>query len=245
MTTALPKPETDEVPIAAAALEHATAQDVLEWGFTRYSPDVALACSFGGPSGMVLLDMAVQLGAAFEVFYLDTDLLFPETYALVEQVRQRYGLEPVAYRSQWTLAEQASEFGPDLWATNPDRCCALRKVEPNARALAGKLAWIAGLRRDQSLAREQIAKVERDPKFELVKLNPLADWSEEQVWEYVYDNDVPCNTLHDSGYPSIGCVHCTRPAAGDAGLRSGRWAGFDKTECGLHTAGPLPLVTAP
>ena len=245
MTTEQYTPETDEIPIAAAVLERATAQDVLEWGFTRYSPDVALACSFGGPSGMVLLDMAAQIGAAFEVFYLDTDLLFPETYALVDQVRERYGVEPVAYRSRWALADQAREFGADLWATNPDLCCSLRKVEPNARALEGKRAWVAGLRRDQSRTREQIAKVEWDAKFGLVKLNPLADWSEEQVWEYVRANEVPYNALHDSNYSSIGCVHCTRPASGGADPRIGRWAGFDKTECGLHTASPLPLTTAP
>ncbi len=245
MTTEQHTLEIDEIPIAAAALQHAAAWDVLEWGFRRYSPDVSLACSFGGPSGMVLLDMAVQIGAAFEVFYLDTDLLFPETYALVEQTRQRYGVEPVAYRSRWTLADQASEYGGELWATTPDLCCSLRKVELNARALEGKRAWVAGLRRDQSRTREQIAKVEWDAKFGLVKLNPLADWSEEQVWEYIHANDVPYNELHDDGYPSIGCVHCTRPASGGADSRSGRWAGFDKTECGLHTASPLPLVTTP
>ncbi len=235
----------EEAVQAGARLELAEAHEVLNWGLQRYSPEIALACSFGGASGMALLDMAVRTGWAFEVFYLDTDLLFPETYALIEQVRNHYGVEPVGYRSRWTLEAQAREFGPNLWESNPDMCCSLRKVEPNARALQGKQAWIAGLRRDQAATRSHIAKVEWDHKFDLVKLNPLADWSEEEVWEYVRANGVPYNPLHDQGYASIGCVHCTRPAsASDGDLRAGRWVGFDKTECGLHTDGPLELPIA-
>lgn len=232
----------EEVAEAGARFEHANAQEVLEWGLQRFSPEIALACSFGGASGMVLLDLAVRTGWAFEVFYLDTDLLFPETYALIEQVREHYGVEPVGYRSRWTLEAQEREFAPNLWERDPDRCCSLRKVEPNARALQGKQAWVAGLRRDQAATRSRIGKVEWDAKFELVKLNPLADWTEDEVWEYVRANGVPYNALHDEGYASIGCVHCTRPAsAGDGNLRAGRWAGFDKTECGLHTSGPLEI----
>ena len=232
----------EEAVQAGARLEHADAREVLEWGLRRYSPEIALACSFGGASGMVLLDMAVRTGWDFEVFYLDTDLLFPETYALIEQVRAHYGIEPVGYRSRWTLEDQEREFAPNLWDSNPDMCCSLRKVEPNARALQGKQAWIAGLRRDQAATRSNIGKVEWDAKFELVKLNPLADWSEEEVWEYVRANGIPYNELHGKGYASIGCVHCTRPSsAGDRNLRAGRWVGFDKTECGLHTDGPLEL----
>lgn len=233
----------EEAAQAGALLEHADAQEVLSWGLQRYSPEIALACSFGGASGMVLLDMAVRIGWAFEVFYLDTDLLFPETYALIEQVRTHYGVEPVGYRSRWTLEAQEREFAPNLWESNPDMCCSLRKVEPNARALQGKQAWIAGLRRDQAATRSHIAKVEWDRKFDLAKLNPLADWSEDEVWEYVQANGIPYNELHDKGYASIGCVHCTRPAsaAGDGNLRAGRWVGFDKTECGLHTNEPLQL----
>lgn len=232
----------EEAAQAAVRFERASAQEVLEWGLRRYTPGIALACSFGGASGMALLDMAARIGAPFEVFYLDTDLLFPETYALIEQVRTRYGVEPVAYRSRWTLEAQEREFAPNLWESDPDMCCSLRKVEPNARALEGKQAWIAGLRRDQAATRANINKVEWDRKFELVKLNPLADWTEDDVWRYVRAEGVPYNALHDKGYASIGCVHCTRPSsAADGDLRAGRWAGFDKTECGLHTDGPLQL----
>src|SRR5438552_7814199 len=124
-------------------------EQILTWAGKAFSPDLSLACSFGGPSGMVLVDMVARLGLDVEIFYLDTDVLFPETYKLVEQVTRRYGVQPVAYRSRLTLDEQAQQHGERLWARDPDRCCYLRKVEPNVRALAGKKAWISGIRRDQ------------------------------------------------------------------------------------------------
>jgi phosphoadenosine phosphosulfate reductase len=183
---------------------------------------------------MVLLDMMMRIDQGVEVFYLDTDFLFPETYRLRDIAAEKYGFQPAGYMSLLTPDEQARRHGPALWERDPDACCAIRKVEPNRRALEGKRAWISGLRRDQSSTRAQIDIVEWDEKFGLVKLNPLAAWTESQVWKYVLDEGVPYNELHDRGYPSIGCTHCTRPVAAGDDPRSGRWQGFDKTECGLH-----------
>lgn len=210
------------------------AFDVVAWAVEHYSPRLALACSFGGPSGMVLLDMLVQIDAAVPVLYLDTDLLFPETYRLVSEVQKRYGIRPQAVRSGLTLDGQESEHGPELWSRDPDQCCNLRKVQPWRKALADYDAWITGVRRDQADTRRETPVAAWDPQFGLVKVSPLATWSEEDVWTYIRQHDVPYNALHDSGYPSIGCVPCTRTVAAGGPLRAGRWAGFAKTECGLH-----------
>ena len=221
----------------AEELEGAEPQEILRWAFDAYHPDITLACSFGGPTGMALLDMSARLRQDVSVFYLDTDLLFPETYDLIDDVKRRYGIDPVAYRSRWSLDEQAVEFGEALWSRDPDLCCSVRKVEPNGRALEGRAAWIAGLRRDQANTRKAVPIVAWDEKFGLVKVNPLAAWSEEQVWDYIRANNVPYNTLHERGYPSIGCIHCTRAVREGEDPRAGRWSGTDKIECGLHVPG--------
>ena len=237
-------PETAAAEGAAAALraasdrlEGASPQEILSWAAREYQPGLALACSFGGPSGMVLLDMMMKIDRAVEVFYLDTDFLFPETYRLRDIAAAKYGFEPVGYMSLLTPAQQAAKHGEALWARDPDACCAIRKVEPNERALHGKRAWISGIRRDQSKTRTDIGIVEWDDKFGLVKVNPLAAWTESDVWKYIIDNGVPYNELHDKNYPSIGCTHCTKAVLPGEDPRSGRWQGFEKTECGLHAPG--------
>ena len=235
METPAPGPDVlKELEEAALALEDQTPEDVLRWAFERYQPDITLACSFGGTSGMALVDMASRLGTDVDVFFLDTGFLFPETYALVSEIGRRYGIHATAYAPSLTPEQQAAELGEALWLRSPDLCCSLRKVEPNYRALEGKRAWITGLRRDQSSSRRLVRPVEWDWKFGLVKVNPLAAWTEAQVWDYIQEHDVPYNPLHDQGYPSLGCTHCTRPAVPGEGGRSGRWPGFAKTECGLH-----------
>jgi phosphoadenosine phosphosulfate reductase len=234
MTPETPAAASERLAAAADALEGAAPEDVLRWGVERYQPGLALACSFGGPSGMVLLDMIMAIDRSVEVFYLDTDFLFPETYKLRDIAAAKYKFRPVGYMSLLTPEQQAAKYGDVLWARDPDACCALRKVEPNERALKGKTAWISGIRRDQAKSREQMPVVEWDEKFGLVKLNPLAAWTEAQVWKYITDNGVPYNELHDQNYPSIGCTHCTKPVMPGEDPRSGRWQGFDKTECGLH-----------
>lgn len=215
-------------------MEGQPAEDILRWTVQEFQPGLTMACSFGGPTGMVLLDMVMRIDPSVEVFYLDTDFLFPETYQLRDVCEQKYGFQPIGYKSLLTPEAQAEEHGPGLWTRDPDLCCELRKVEPNYRALEGKTAWISGMRRDQSKTRANVAIVDWDEKFNLVKLNPLAAWSEKQVWAYIMANEVPYNPLHDRGYPSIGCTNCTKPVRSGDDPRSGRWAGFDKEECGIQ-----------
>lgn len=232
-------PSEQELKAASEALEGSTPQEILRWAASEYQPGLALACSFGGPSGMVLLDMMMGIDKSVEVFYLDTDFLFPETYRLRDVAALKYQFEPVGYMSLLTPQQQAAKYGDELWARDPDACCAIRKVEPNHRALVGKRAWISGIRRDQSKTRGDIDIVQWDSQFGLVKINPLAAWTESQVWKYVIDNEVPYNELHDKNYPSIGCTYCTKPVKPGDDPRSGRWQGFDKTECGLHVPGSV------
>ena len=215
-------------------MEGQPGEGILRWAVQEFQPGLTMACSFGGPTGMVLLDIVMKIDPSVEVFYLDTDFLFPETYHLRDACERKYGFQPIGYKSLLTPEAQAEQHGPELWTRDPDLCCELRKVEPNHRALEGKTAWISGMRRDQSKTRANVALVDWDDKFNLVKLNPLAAWSEKQVWAYIAANEVPYNPLHDRGYPSIGCTNCTKPVRPGDDPRSGRWAGFDKEECGIQ-----------
>lgn len=219
---------------ATESLEHRSAQQILRWAHARYGRRMTLACSFGGPSGMVLLDMLMAIDPAVPVFYLDTQLLFPETYHLLDVAARRYGITPIAVRSALSLTEQAKTHGDALWHRDPDRCCDLRKVEPQRAFLRGFDAWITGIRRDQTKTRRATPVVAWDAQFDLAKLAPLATWSEKDVWRYIADHDVPYNPLHDRGYPSVGCTHCTRAVLRGEDPRAGRWSGTGKIECGLH-----------
>lgn len=237
----MPLPTDPHHPLALARanarLEAASPQEVLAFALAAFGSRIALASSFG-LEDVVLVDMLHRTGQPFRVFYLDTDVLFPETYDLIERVRRRYGIALERLSPRLSLGAQAERHGDALWAREPDRCCAIRKVEPLTRALAGLDAWITGIRRDQTPARAHAGRIEWDSAHALAKVNPLAPWTIEQVWRYVRANDVPYNPLHDRGYPSIGCTHCTRPVGAGEDPRAGRWAGFAKTECGLHVAQP-------
>jgi phosphoadenosine phosphosulfate reductase len=224
--------ELDQI---AQELEELSPQEILAWAIDTYRPRITLACSFGGPSGMVLLDMVMQVAPDTPVFYLDTDFLFLETHQLIAEAKRKYGINLQAVRPQLTVVQQAAEYGEALWERDPDRCCELRKVIPQREALRDFDAWITGLRRDQASTRKATPVVAWDNKFGLAKIAPLARWDERAVWRYIYEHDVPYNQLHDWGYPSIGCTNCTRPVAPGEDLRAGRWSGFTKTECGLHT----------
>lgn len=213
----------------------ASPQQILRWAFDTFGPDVALATGFG-PSGVVLMHMAAQIQPETTVFYLDTDLLFEETYALRDSLAEQLGLTFTRVEATLSLEQQAETHGPALWERDPDRCCFLRKVAPLRRFLAGKQAWIAGLRRDQTATRAHVEVVEWDRAHGLVKLNPLAHWTEEELWSYIHLYELPYNPLHDRGYPSIGCRPCTRPVRSGEDARAGRWAGRAKTECGIHLA---------
>lgn len=212
--------------------ERWSAQQALRWGLSTFSQSLALASSFGAED-VVLIDIASRI-SKFRVFTLDTDFLFPETYALIDEIEARYGVEVERARSELTPEAQAAQYGPALWASRPDACCQLRKVEPLKKKLAGLAAWVTGVRRDQAPTRANTRKLEWDAKFGLVKLNPLADWNWSQVWDYIRAHNVPYNPLHDRDYPSIGCTYCTRPVKPGEDPRAGRWSGFNKTECGLH-----------
>ncbi|WP_029215595.1 phosphoadenylyl-sulfate reductase [Kallotenue papyrolyticum] len=213
--------------------QDADAEEVLRWAAARWGRWLVLTCSFGGPAGMVLLDMLMRVAPTTDVIYIDTGLLFPETYRLIEQVRQRYCITPRAVHPRLTLEQQAAQHGPELWRRDPDSCCRLRKVQPLAEALAPYDAWITGLRRSDAATRAQAQRFQWSAKYSLVKINPLVTWSDRDVWRYIHAHQVPYNPLMDQGYRSLGCRPCTRPPINDD-PRSGRWVGFAKTECGIH-----------
>lgn len=224
----------------AGVPQHLTqARRILEWSISVYRERIALACSFGGPAGMVLVDLLHDIDPSVPVYYLDTGLLFPQTYALVERVRRRYGITLLAVEPELSVGAQAAQYGEALWERDPDLCCDLRKVRPQHAFLSNYAAWITGLRRDQSGTRRELEVVESDPHSrDRIKINPLAAWSEAECWDYIRANDVPYNPLHDAAFPSIGCVPCTRSVLAGEDARAGRWSGFAKTECGLHVASP-------
>ena len=216
--------------------EQWTAEQILAWTVRHFGNKASLASSLGAED-VVLIDVASRIGSPFPVFTLDTDFLFTETYALITEIEQRYGIKIERLRPKLTPHEQAQQFGVALWQRQPDQCCNIRKIEPLQDRLRLASAWITGIRRLQSPTRARARKLEWDAKFGLVKLNPLADWNDADVWMYIRSNNVPYNPLHDRNYPSIGCTHCTRAVARGEDARAGRWAGFAKTECGLHFDG--------
>jgi len=212
------------------------ANDTIQRTIDTYPGRTTLSCSFGGPSGMVLLDLALRVEPQLNVFVIDTELLFPETYALLERAERRYGITVERVRPAQSVAVQNAVYGDALWARDPDACCGLRKVEPLRSYLQGFDAWLTAVRRDQSVTRTAIPVQSWDETAQIVRVAPLADWTEAEIWTYVQAHDVPVNTLHFDGYPSIGCVHCTRRVAPGEHARAGRWSGFDKLECGIHVA---------
>jgi len=219
-----------------ASFEAKQPQDVVAAAIERYREKIVLACSFGAED-VVLVDMVHRVDPSAPLFYLDTEFLFPETYATRDRVIERYHLKPaqvIQVKSLLTAQQQAKEHGDALWSREPDRCCQLRKVEPLTWVLRGYEAWITGIRRDQAPSRANAGIIEWDQKFELVKINPLARWTWADVWTYIKVYEVPYNPLHDQNYPSIGCTHCTAPVAPGEDPRAGRWKNFAKTECGLH-----------
>ena len=223
----------ETIPHLAEQFETRRAEELLEFAYAEFGAGIALACSFGAED-VVLAHMAAGIRPGARVFYLDTDFLFPETYAVRDRIAARYPLKLEIARTALTPAEQAARYGEALWTRHPDQCCELRKVIPLREQLSGLAAWITDIRRDQAPTRANTRKVEWDAKFGLVKFNPLADWTWERVWEYIRAHDVPYNELHDRNYPSVGCTYCTRPVLPGEDPRAGRWAGFQKTECGLH-----------
>jgi len=220
--------------IAHPELEAASAEEVLEYLVGRFHPRLYVACSFQKEAS-VIMDMLVQIEPEARFFTLDTGFFFEETHATWRALEERYGTRVEVY-SGISPQRQAELHGDRLWERDPDACCDIRKVKPLDRALSQVDCWVAGLRRDQSPTRAYAKKLDWDEKHGLWKANPLADWSDRDVWNYIVANDVPYNELHDRGYASIGCTHCTQPGEG----RDGRWAAAGKLECGLHGAAMRP-----
>lgn len=246
MSLSAPTTSAETMPRSGAALadlntrlERLSLEELLDWSLAIFGDRIAPITSFGA-SGVVILDHLLRLRPNQRVITLDTQLLFGATYELWDAIEARYTIRIEAIRPALTPEEQERTFGPRLWELEPDACCDLRKVQPMARAVAGLDAWITGVRRDQGPTRANSPLLGWDARNGLFKLSPLAAWTRAQVWEYIRAHDVPYNRLHDEGYASIGCTHCTRAASG-ADERAGRWTGSGKTECGLHWAVSQPV----
>ena len=206
----------------AASFERLSATEIIEWTVGTFSPHLAMTASM---TDSVLIDLATKVNPAIEVVFIDTGYHFPETLATVEEVRRHYGLN----LRMMTVARQQEE----LWEADPENCCSAVKVGQLDRALAGKEAWMSGLRRGEATTREQAPIVARDLRG-LIKVNPIANWTSSDVSAYIAANQVIVNPLINQGYPSIGCMPCTTPVADGEDPRAGRWRDQAKTECGLH-----------
>ncbi|MEP7292418.1 MAG: phosphoadenylyl-sulfate reductase [Chloroflexota bacterium] len=208
-------------------------EDILQWAADSYGKRLAVVTSFQ-TTGIVTLNMLHEIGLQVDVLTLDTGLLFPETYDLMERLQERLDFNLIRVKPEYTVEEQAAHYGEALWSREPDACCRMRKVVPLDKALVGYDAWVAGLRRDQSKSRSSLQAISWDQRNTKVKVSPFIDWTEEMVWTYIHAYDLPYNVLHDQGYPSIGCSPCTQPVAPGEDVRAGRWATTGKTECGIH-----------
>jgi phosphoadenosine phosphosulfate reductase len=229
--------------IASGAAEKLSPSEILSWGIENFAPDLALSCSFGAPEGLALLDMMHAIDPASRVFVLDTGRMHQATFDLIDRVRDRYGKEvEVVFPRAADVEAMVRSRGLNLFYESVEsrqRCCRVRKVEPMNRYLAeeGLAAWVSGLRRDQNVTRGATPKVELDSAHGgIVKLNPIADWSREQVMAYVEERGVPINRLHHEGYPSVGCAPCSRAIGPHDDERAGRWwwEAEDTKECGIH-----------
>jgi phosphoadenosine phosphosulfate reductase len=215
-------------------LESASPQEIISWAVQHYFPKLTMATAFG-PEGCVIIHMLAKIEPRVYVFNIDTLYQFKETLELRDRIAKRYGIVVDFKRPDHTVEEYEAKHGGPVYKTNPDKCCFDNKVTVLQRAAAGWDAWMSGIRRDQSADRARAAIVGWDKKFNLVKISPLANWTKKDVWKLITDEDIPYNPLHDQGYPSIGCWPCTRAVLFGEDERAGRWSGFAKTECGLHT----------
>jgi phosphoadenosine phosphosulfate reductase len=235
LPTIAPRMSDEEIAAAARDLAEAGPQDVLRWAVAHFHPRLLMATAFGA-EGCCLIHMLAEIEPATTVINLETGYQFPETLELRERIKARYGIAVEYIYPEQTVAEYEAEHGGPLHVHRPDQCCHDRKVLPLKKALAriAPRAWISAIRKDQTADRGQAAVVQWDAKFNLVKVNPLLNWTKKDVWAFVVKHDVPYNPLHDQNYPSIGCWPCTRPVQPGEDDRAGRWAGKVKKECGLH-----------
>lgn len=231
--------ERERIKAEGEQLEGAPLEEILAWCWERFGERAAIGTSFQG-AGLVVIHTSRARGFNFPVFTLDTGLLFPETLDLKRKLEERYGLEIESLHPEQSLEEQVREHGEALWTRHPDLCCTLRKVLPLQKKLSELDAWITGVRRQQSDTRSGVRVVEIY-KFDvlrdrhIVKLNPMAGWTRDEVQAFLKRHEIPSNALLERGYRSIGCQPCTRPVGAGEDERAGRWTGFDKAECGIHT----------
>jgi phosphoadenosine phosphosulfate reductase len=228
-----------EVRALSAEFENAAPAEILQWAFEQFGARAAIGTSFQG-AGLVTIHHAVSAGIALPVFTIDTGLLFQETLELKRRLEKFFGITIESLVPELTVEAQAREIAPELWKVNPNLCCTIRKVEPLQKKLGSIHAWITGLRRDQSTgrARTQVLELYEFDRLRgrnILKINPLANWSRDQVWDYLRLHKIPYNPLADRGFRSIGCFPCTTAVFEGQDDRAGRWTGFDKVECGIHT----------
>jgi phosphoadenosine phosphosulfate reductase len=221
----------DIVESAAEALEGAPTLEVIRWAVATFGDRICLTSSM---SDAALIHLVSKVKPGIDVLFVDTGYHFAETIGTRDAVEAVYPVNVINVTPSRTVEEQEAALGPRLYGRNPDLCCHLRKVEPLGRALEGYMAWFSGIRRDETASRRNRRVVEWDRKRGMVKVNPILDWSQEEMDDYIEDNGVIINPLHYDDYPSIGCEPCTRPVAPGQDPRSGRWAGLGKTECGIH-----------
>ncbi|MFZ2625629.1 MAG: phosphoadenylyl-sulfate reductase [Propionibacterium sp.] len=217
---------------ASKELAEASAEEVAAWAHETFGDALVVACSMAGDT--VLPHLVSRFAPGVDVLFLDTGYHFAETIGTRDALAAVIDANIIDVLPQKTVAEQDAEYGEKLYARNPTLCCAMRKVEPIKRELAGYEAWVTGIRREDNALRAHAGLVEWDHTHQMVKINPLAAWSFEDLTDYASEHQVPINLLLTEGYPSIGCEPCTRPVAPGEDPRSGRWAGIAKTECGIH-----------
>ena len=232
------RPDLD-VSALAEGFEAQSLTEVLAWCWETFGEQAAIGTSFQG-SGLVIIDHARKAGLNFPIFTIDTGLLFPETLELKKQLEDFWDLEIEGVNPEQTVEEQTETMGSELWKSRPDTCCQMRKVLPLQSKLAHLDVWITGVRRTQSGERSktrilELYEFDKLRNSHILKLNPMAPWSREAVWDYIGKEKIPYNPLHDRGYRSIGCWPCTKAVAEGQDERAGRWEGFEKTECGIHT----------
>jgi phosphoadenosine phosphosulfate reductase len=221
-----------------AVNENTPTDRLIAWTLERFAGQRMIMTTSFGMEGCALIDMYARHGKPVTCVYLDTMFFFPETHRLREQMAERYPTIHFVNRgTTLTPQEQEKQYGPELWKHKPDLCCKIRKVDPMYPVMAETDVWITGLRRSQSANRANLRVIDWDWKYQVLKVSPLANWERTEIWEYIQKHNVPYNELHEKGYPTVGCTHCTVPVPGTKPgdySRAGRWSTSEKTECGLH-----------
>ncbi|MFO0866998.1 MAG: phosphoadenylyl-sulfate reductase [Gemmataceae bacterium] len=223
----------EQIEEANRELKGMTPQEILGWAVKAFFPHLTMATAFG-PEGNCIIHMLAEIEPRVRIFNLDTGYQFEETLDVRERIKEKYGIVVEFVRPDTTVAEYETKHGGPLYEIRPDQCCFDRKIVPLRRAVVGYKAWISAIRKDQTKDRGMADIVQWDAKFNLVKVNPLLEWTKKDVWKFITAHNVPYNPLHDQGYPSIGCRPCTQPIDDGQDERAGRWAGKAKKECGLH-----------